>query len=114
MLFVVFTILTHYTLVYAGTGGLNLLSFISGFSDITPFILNLLQGTGSVAVLVITACSMQAIVSNIAVNMCYALFFAGGKALCGRGYWGIRLCYCRKYLSVTFLLFSLNCFLFAF
>ena len=34
MLFVVFTILTHYTLVYAGTGGLNLLSFISGFSDI--------------------------------------------------------------------------------
>ena len=88
MLFVVFTILTHYTLVYAGTGGLNLLSFISGFSDITPFILNLLQGTGSVAVLVITACSMQAIVSNIAVNMCYALFFAGGKSLCGRGYWG--------------------------
>ncbi len=34
--------LTHYTLVYAGTGGLNLLSFVSGFSDIT-FILNLLQ-----------------------------------------------------------------------
>lgn len=80
MLFVVFTILTHYTLVYAGTGGLNLLSFISGFSDITPFILNLLQGTGSVAVLVITACSMQAIVSNIVVNMCYALFFAGRKS----------------------------------
>ncbi len=80
MLFVVFTILTHYTLVYAGTGGLNLLSFVSGFSDITPFILNLLQGTGSVAVLVVTACSMQAIVSNIVVNMCYALFFSGGKS----------------------------------
>lgn len=80
MLFVVFTVLTHYTLVYAGTGGLNLLSFVSGFSDITPFILNLLQGTGSVAVAVVTACSMQAIVSNIAVNMCYALFFAGGRS----------------------------------
>ena len=77
VLFVVFTILTHYTLMYAGTGGLNLLSFISGFSDITPFILNLLQGTSSVAVTVVAACSMQAIVSNIAVNMCYALFFAG-------------------------------------
>ena len=115
MLFVVFTILTHYTLVYAGTGGLNLLSFISGFSDITPFILNLLQGTGSVAVLVITACSMQAIVSNIAVNMCYALFFAGGKKpFAAVDIGGIRLCYCRKYLSVTFLLFSLNCFLFCF
>ena len=77
VLFVVFTFLTHYTLVYAGTGGLNLLSFVSGFSDITPFILNLLQNTGSVAALVITACSMQAIISNIMVNMFYALFFAG-------------------------------------
>ncbi|ADV42441.1 DUF4010 domain-containing protein [Bacteroides helcogenes] len=80
MLFVIFTVLTHYTLVYAGTGGLNLLSFVSGFSDITPFILNLLQGTDRVAVSLIAACSMQAIVSNIAVNMCYALFFAGGKS----------------------------------
>ena len=80
LLFVVFTVLTHYTLVYAGTGGLNALSFISGFSDITPFILNLLQGTGNVPVAVIASCSLQAIVSNIAVNMCYALFFAGRKS----------------------------------
>ncbi|MDR0938022.1 MAG: DUF4010 domain-containing protein [Mediterranea sp.] len=76
-LFVLFTVLTHYTLIYAGTGGLNLLSFVSGLSDITPFVLNLLQNTKSVAVLVIAACSMQAIVSNILVNACYALFFAG-------------------------------------
>ena len=75
-----FTIATHYTLIYAGEGGLTLLSFISGFSDITPFILNLLQGTGNVPVSLITACSMQAIVSNIAVNMCYALFFSGKKS----------------------------------
>lgn len=77
ILFVVFTVLTHYTILYAGTSGLTLLSFISGFSDITPFILNLLQRTSSVAMIVVTACSMQAIVSNIAVNMCYALFFSG-------------------------------------
>ena len=30
MLFVVFTILTHYTLVYAGTGGLNFALFHFG------------------------------------------------------------------------------------
>lgn len=78
-LFVIFTVLTHYTLVYAGTGGLNILSFISGFSDITPFILNLLQGTASIAATVIMACTMQAIISNIVVNMCYALFFSGHK-----------------------------------
>lgn len=80
VLFVVFMIATHYTLIYAGKGGLTLLSFVSGFSDITPFILNLLQGTGNVPVSLITACSMQAIVSNIAVNMCYALFFSGKKS----------------------------------
>ncbi|EGJ70741.1 putative transmembrane protein [Bacteroides coprosuis DSM 18011] len=77
LLFVIFTIATHYTLIYAGTGGLNLLSVISGFSDITPFILNLLQGAGSIAVAVIVACCMQAMVSNIFVNMCYAFFFSG-------------------------------------
>nr|WP_320057295.1 DUF4010 domain-containing protein [uncultured Bacteroides sp.] len=79
ILFVVFTLLTHYTLIYAGTKGLNLLSFISGLSDITPFILNLLQGTGGVTALVIAACSMQAIISNIVVNMCYAIFFSGRR-----------------------------------
>lgn len=76
-LFVIFTVLTHYTLLYAGTDGLTLLSFVSGFSDITPFILNLLQGTGSIAGAIVMACTMQAIVSNIVVNMCYALFFSG-------------------------------------
>ena len=77
-LFVVFTIVTHYTLVYAGEGGLNVLSFISGLSDITPFILNLLQGS-SMNIHLVVACTLQAIVSNITVNMCYALFFSGGK-----------------------------------
>ncbi|MEG1562656.1 MAG: DUF4010 domain-containing protein [Bacteroides sp.] len=79
-LLVIFTVLTHYTLLYAGTEGLTLLSFVTGLSDITPFILNLLQGTGRVTALVVTACSMQAIVSNIAVNMCYALFFSGSRS----------------------------------
>ena len=80
LLFVVFTLLTHYTLLYAGTGGLTVLSFVSGLSDITPFILNLLQGTGNVPVTLVTACSLQAIVSNIAVNLGYALFFAGRRS----------------------------------
>ena len=80
VLFVVFTVVTHYTLVYAGTRGLSVLSFVSGVSDITPFILNLLQGTGGVVTLVITACSLQAILSNILVNLCYGLLFAGRKS----------------------------------
>jgi len=79
ILFVVFTLVTHYTVVYAGNSGLHVLSFISGLSDITPFILNLLESTGEIAVPVVAACSMQAIISNICVNMCYALFFSGGN-----------------------------------
>lgn len=77
-LFVIFTILTHYTLVYAGSTGLNILSFVSGVSDITPFILNLLEN-GSIADSVIVQCSMQAMVSNIFVNLLYAFFFSGRR-----------------------------------
>lgn len=80
LLFIVFTFVTHYTLLYAGESGLNVLSFISGVSDITPFILNLLQGTGDVEISLMAACTLQAIVSNIVVNMCYALFFAGRRS----------------------------------
>jgi len=79
VLFIVFTVITHYTLVYAGEGGLNVLSFIAGLSDITPFILNLLQGTDSVSINVVVVCCMQAMVSNILVNMFYAIFFSGGN-----------------------------------
>lgn len=79
LLFVAFTFLTHYTLVYAGTGGLSILSVVAGLSDITPFILNLLQGTGHISETIIGACTMQAIISNIIVNMFYALFFSSRR-----------------------------------
>ena len=75
-LFVLFTVVTHYTLCYLGTTGLSALSFVAGLSDITPFVLNLLQETGTVAAPTIAACILQAIVSNITVNLCYALFFS--------------------------------------
>lgn len=77
-LFVIFTLLTHYTLIYAGTSGLTVLSFIAGLSDITPFVLNMIQGT-AVPAIVIAVSTMQAIISSITVNMCYALFFSGRR-----------------------------------
>lgn len=79
-LFVVFTVVTHYTVLYAGSGGLTLLSFVAGLSDITPFVLNLLQGTGDiVGTSVIVACVMQAIISNVTMNLCYSYFFSGRR-----------------------------------
>ncbi len=79
LLFVVFTILTHYTLLYAGTGGLNILSAIAGFSDITPFILNLLGSTETIALSIIVACSLQAIIVNVLMNMIYAIGFSNRR-----------------------------------
>jgi len=80
-LFVVFTLITHFTILYLGEGGLNVLSFVVGLSDITPFILNLVQNPSTVVPFTtIAACSMQAIISNICLNMCYALFFSGKNA----------------------------------
>ena len=80
VLFVVFTIITHFVVEYLGVGGLKVLSFVAGCSDITPFVLNLLQNPGSVSVSVLTVCCMQAIISNVAVNLCYSLFFSGRKS----------------------------------
>lgn len=76
LLFVAFTFLTHYTWLYLGDSGLNALSFVSGLSDITPFVLNLF-GNVNLSGAEIARCSMQAMVANMAVNMLYACFFSG-------------------------------------
>jgi uncharacterized membrane protein (DUF4010 family) len=102
VLFVIFTIVTHYTLLYTGTGGLNVLSFIAGLSDITPFILNLLQGSG-VAVMVVTACCMQAIVSNIAVVFC-----RWEESVAPVGIAWVWWCDCNQCLFASFLLFAID------
>lgn len=78
-LFVIFTLLTHYTLEYAGTKGLTALSFVAGLSDVTPFILNMIQDTAKVPAIIISASCLQAIISSITVNMGYALFFSGRR-----------------------------------
>lgn len=79
-LFVLFTFITQWTLQYAGTGGLGLLSVLTGLSDITPFILNLLTNNSQVLTEgVIVTCILQAITSNLIVNMVYAFFFSGKR-----------------------------------
>jgi uncharacterized membrane protein (DUF4010 family) len=76
-LFVVFTLLTHYTIEYLGTKGLTILSFVSGFGDVTPFILNLLEGQSKIIPLSIIAAScLQATLSNNIFKMFYAIGFS--------------------------------------
>lgn len=76
LLFVVFTFVTHFTYIYFGDSGVNVLSFVSGVSDITPFVLNLF-GNANLGMDDIVRCSLQAMLANVAVNMVYAYLFSG-------------------------------------
>jgi len=79
-LYVVFTLATYYAIEYLGTSGLTILSFLSGTGDITPFILNLTGGQFQhISLLLMTACCLQATVSNNIMKMIYAISFSGNR-----------------------------------
>jgi len=72
LLYIFFSFVTHYTLQNFGTGGLNVLSFAVGFTDIDPFLLNLFQGKYEITQLLIGMATFQAIISNNILKMFYA------------------------------------------
>lgn len=72
LLYIFFSFVTQYTLQNFGTGGLNVLSFVVGFTDIDPFLLNLFQGKYEVTRLLIGMATFQAILSNNILKMLYA------------------------------------------
>lgn len=78
-LFVFFTVLTTYTIRYIGAGGVSALSIISGFTDITPFILNLLQNIGEIDNFTVASSIMLAIISSTIMKTFYGYFFSGRR-----------------------------------
>ena len=72
LLYIFFSFVTQYTLQNFGTGGLNVLSFVVGFTDIDPFLLNLFQGKYEITQLLIGMATFQAIISNNILKMFYA------------------------------------------
>jgi uncharacterized membrane protein (DUF4010 family) len=64
VLYVAFTLITHYTVQEFGSGGLNILSYIAGLTDIDPFLMNLLQGKYAVADAFIAFAAIQTTVGN--------------------------------------------------
>ncbi len=78
-LFIIFTLLTHYAITYFGESGLNALSVLVGFTDITPFLLNIFQGEYSLGASVLAAACIRAIMSNNIVNFFYAMAFSGNR-----------------------------------
>ena len=77
-LFVIMMVLTRYVVKSYGTGGLELLSFVVGLTDIDPFVLSLLTGKYSVTLTQIASAVMIAAGSNNLLKAAYALWF--GKA----------------------------------
>lgn len=71
LLYVFFSFVTQYTLQNFGSGGLNVLSFVVGFTDIDPFLLNLFQGKYEITQLLIGMATFQAIISNNILKMFY-------------------------------------------
>ncbi|MDR2650869.1 MAG: DUF4010 domain-containing protein, partial [Prevotellaceae bacterium] len=79
-LFVLFTLLIHYTIQEFGTQGLKTLSFAVGITDITPFITNLFQGDYITSGALIISATFIATFSNNIVKFVYSSVL-GAKAL---------------------------------
>jgi len=77
-LFVVMMILTDYVTKHYGNHGLELLSFLVGFTDIDPFVLSLLTGKYAVAGEYVAAAIFIAAGSNNLLKALYALWFGRG------------------------------------
>lgn len=80
VLFIAFTLVTNYALIYFGDSGLRILSIIVGVTDINPFIINLFQNQNVTGELIVLA-AFQAIISNNVVKMFYGMFFSGNKLM---------------------------------
>ncbi len=74
-LFIFFGIITGFINKMYGTGGLNVLSFIVGVTDIDPFILNLFQSKWNIDSTALVMAVLNAITSNNLLKMIYGLSF---------------------------------------
>ena len=78
--FVVLLALTHYAVVYLGRGGVYALAALTGFTDITPFILGLANTVGTSTPLALAAAGVfVAAASNNIVKGGYAYAFGDRK-----------------------------------
>src|SRR6185312_1266431 len=79
-LFVVFALVTGYVIKQYGGHGVSVLSFVVGVTDMDPFIINLFQGKWDISIGIITVAVLNAITSNNALKMIYAVTL-GDKSL---------------------------------
>ena len=79
-LFIFFGLVTGFVNKNYGTGGINVLSFVVGVTDIDPFILNLFQSKWNIENAVLVMAVLNAITSNNLLKMFYGISF-GNKTI---------------------------------
>ncbi|HAO09052.1 MAG TPA: hypothetical protein DCQ50_19195, partial [Chryseobacterium sp.] len=73
VLFVFFSILTHYVTQAFSANGIKILSYLVGVTDIDPFIINIFQSKYNVSQSVLVVAIINAVTSNNVLKMVYAL-----------------------------------------
>lgn len=79
-LFIFFGLITGFINKNYGSGGINVLSFVVGVTDIDPFILSLFQGKMTIEIGILVMAVLNAITSNNLLKMIYGLSF-GDKSI---------------------------------
>lgn len=86
-LFVAFAALTTFVTVHFGVGGLNVLSFLVGLSDIDPFVLSLLSGHFQVTQTAVIHAVLIASGSNNLLKAGYALGLSRRRSMLPAAAW---------------------------
>ena len=78
-LFIVFAIVTQFVIKTYGGNGVRTLAYVVGVTDIDPFIINLFQGKWAIDSSIIIAAVLNAITSNNALKLIYAVTLSDKK-----------------------------------
>jgi uncharacterized membrane protein (DUF4010 family) len=87
ILFLVFAAATNFVTQHFGAGGLHVLSFAVGFSDIDPFIFSLLDGKFQVGLGAIVSAVIIASASNNLLKAAYAITLSRSRAILPAAAW---------------------------
>jgi uncharacterized membrane protein (DUF4010 family) len=79
VLFVVVSLATKYVIAYFQIAGLHLMSFVVGFSDITPFVVSLLQSNFGIGNAQVVQAMIIAAASNNLLQVAYAYAFGNRR-----------------------------------
>jgi len=93
ILFVLLSVVTGFVLRTIGDSGLLVLSAVVGFGDITPFILSLLQGSGTTATVMIAAIILSTMSNTIAKGVYFAVLAEDARRLAIQRYALWALCH---------------------